>query len=506
MGSPGDLAEERQTFRRVVEEINVVKANALGFHLHPVGWEDTLPGHGRPQERINADLVDCDLAVLLLWKRWGSPTGTHSSGFHEEFQLCVEKNKPLLLYLKDIEPAVLQAPDEQLTQVLRFRREVEASKQLLAGRFDDCRRLETLLRRHLAEHLDKLGEAVPPPSSTGQAVLQALSHPGPDAMTVEWALAEEGLDRLERGHLDRATFLIELALRHSRQLDVLHAAQQLYFRLRRDNEYQAIRKEVAATAATTQNPRAQVFDHEAKGNLAQREGRYQDALQEFRICQDLAVTHGWWDTAAGAENHVATLLNGLGQRRQALPHAAKAFEYAARGQAWALASAAKNYEANIHLELGDKPNAIRAAKEAFNVASKNDIPREGVLAMSFLALDHDDPEDVLAALRRALRAAEPLDDPGLEVVILNRIGVIHIERQQLHEALETFRQGLATARRSRDSLNLAQGAYNVGAVAAALGDKKTACPHLKEAVAGFAAIGDAARVELCRTVMAQAAC
>jgi len=62
--------------------------------FHPVGWEDTIGGVGRPQEQINEDLKHCDYAVFVLHDRWGSPTGSgHTSGTEEEWALAEELYK-----------------------------------------------------------------------------------------------------------------------------------------------------------------------------------------------------------------------------------------------------------------------------------------------------------------------------------------------------------------------------------------------------------------------------
>ena len=88
IASPSDLNEERKIFIDIISEVNVIKAHSLGIHLEPLGWEDTLPGKGRPQELINKDLQRTDLFVMLLWKRWGTPTGKFSSGTEEEFHVA----------------------------------------------------------------------------------------------------------------------------------------------------------------------------------------------------------------------------------------------------------------------------------------------------------------------------------------------------------------------------------------------------------------------------------
>src|SRR5688500_5287070 len=86
VASPGELTAERQILRYVVEQINLTVARALGWHVDLLGWEDTLPGIGRPQSKINPDVDRCDLFVGILWQRWGSQTGVYSSGFEEEFE------------------------------------------------------------------------------------------------------------------------------------------------------------------------------------------------------------------------------------------------------------------------------------------------------------------------------------------------------------------------------------------------------------------------------------
>lgn len=66
LASPGDLAEERKAAKVIVDDFNSQLADALGYQVELVGWEDTLPGAGRPQAIINRDLDGCDLFVGML--------------------------------------------------------------------------------------------------------------------------------------------------------------------------------------------------------------------------------------------------------------------------------------------------------------------------------------------------------------------------------------------------------------------------------------------------------
>lgn len=135
MGSPSDLAKEHTLFRGSVAEVNRIKANSVGIELKPLDGRDTLPGKGRPQELINEDVKKSDLIVLLLWKRWGTPTGKYSSGFEEEYELAKSMNektkgKPeIWLYFREGPNDMLADPDEQLKQVLDFRTKIEKEQR-----------------------------------------------------------------------------------------------------------------------------------------------------------------------------------------------------------------------------------------------------------------------------------------------------------------------------------------------------------------------------------------
>lgn len=86
IASPGDLSDERKRARIVVDEINRTVGRTFDVQVDLIGWEDTLPGAGRPQALINQDVDACDLFVGMLWQRWGQATGEFSSGFEEEFE------------------------------------------------------------------------------------------------------------------------------------------------------------------------------------------------------------------------------------------------------------------------------------------------------------------------------------------------------------------------------------------------------------------------------------
>ena len=53
LASPNDLQDERKAVRNAVVECNEFWANVLGYHIELSGWEETVPGYGRPQDLIN---------------------------------------------------------------------------------------------------------------------------------------------------------------------------------------------------------------------------------------------------------------------------------------------------------------------------------------------------------------------------------------------------------------------------------------------------------------------
>jgi len=138
LASPGDLQDERRTAKAVVEEFNKLWADAMGYHVELIGWEDTISQYGRPQGIINQDLERCELVIGMMWKRWGTPPGktnTFTSGFEEEFETSIAsrrtKGRPeMALFFKDIDKELLRDPGEELKKVVAFKERIIAEKEI----------------------------------------------------------------------------------------------------------------------------------------------------------------------------------------------------------------------------------------------------------------------------------------------------------------------------------------------------------------------------------------
>ena len=159
IGTPGGLEEERKLFRCALESFTQTHSEPRSVLFHPVGWEDTIGGVGRPQELINDDLRQCDYAVFVLHDRWGSPTGNgNTSGVEEEWALAEKlykdnKIRNIALFFKAIDPHQQRDPGPQLQQVLAFKKQIEAGKKYLFCQYDVPDEYSTRLGRHLAKWL-----------------------------------------------------------------------------------------------------------------------------------------------------------------------------------------------------------------------------------------------------------------------------------------------------------------------------------------------------------------
>ena len=199
IASPRDVQAERTIFRDIVNEVNEIKANSLEIALKPLGWEDTLPGKGRPQALINKDIEDCDLIIMLLWKRWGTPTGKYTSGFEEEYELAKGLNEEregrpeILLYFRAVSEEMMADPGEQLRKVLEFRKKVETEKKFLYQPYEDEDQWKTLIRKYLCLWLDGIKIQLP-----------KVEIPVEDLKAVTQTLAREAVKKAESGQITEA--------------------------------------------------------------------------------------------------------------------------------------------------------------------------------------------------------------------------------------------------------------------------------------------------------------
>lgn len=142
LASPGDLDEERRVVSEVVQQVNHLVGRRLGWILDLHVWEELPPSAGHPQETINKIADHSKLFIGILWKRWGQPTRTYSSGFEEEFVRAknrrMETGAPeIWLCFKQIPQGELADPGPQLQRVLAFRDAQKTAPEFLYRDFVD---------------------------------------------------------------------------------------------------------------------------------------------------------------------------------------------------------------------------------------------------------------------------------------------------------------------------------------------------------------------------------
>ena len=164
LASPSDLDEERQAAKRIVEEENKNHANHQRVDFKLVGWEDTVPQPGRPQQTINLTLDQCDYFVGMLWRKWGSDPGPnggpYSSGFEEEycrsFKRFEDTGKPgISLFFKSINSDEEEDPGKQLSKVLKFKDDIKEKYTHHYGTFSDLAEFKYKFRATVAKILNE---------------------------------------------------------------------------------------------------------------------------------------------------------------------------------------------------------------------------------------------------------------------------------------------------------------------------------------------------------------
>jgi hypothetical protein len=164
LGSPGDLKEERQAAKGVVDTFNKQWAEYFGIQVELVGWEDTVSRYGRPQETINRDLDRCEAFIGVMYRRWGSPPdndGSFTSGFEEEFERSVASHgrtgRPdISLFFKEIDLELLKDPGDDLKKVLAFKERIISEKKILFETFSTLREFEDRISNCITRYVQRL--------------------------------------------------------------------------------------------------------------------------------------------------------------------------------------------------------------------------------------------------------------------------------------------------------------------------------------------------------------
>lgn len=151
IASPGDVLEERNVARDVINEWNYLHSSpSTNTVLIPVGWEThSSPDlSGRPQQIINDRVLkNCDLLVGIFWTKLGTPTGESMSGTAEEIERHVAAGKPAMVYFS-IRPVALDSVDPNQYAALQQFKKWCQTKGLIET-FENIPDFQAKFTRHL---------------------------------------------------------------------------------------------------------------------------------------------------------------------------------------------------------------------------------------------------------------------------------------------------------------------------------------------------------------------
>jgi Subtilase family/Domain of unknown function (DUF4062) len=122
LSSPGDVAAERDKAHEILTTLPQEPAWEDRISIQVVRWDNPhsptpMYANYTPQEAVNRKLTfpsKCDLVVLILWSRFGTPLseprkpdgGNYRSGTEWEYHDALRANVPVLLYRRTSEPQI----------------------------------------------------------------------------------------------------------------------------------------------------------------------------------------------------------------------------------------------------------------------------------------------------------------------------------------------------------------------------------------------------------------
>ena len=154
ISSPGDVVEEREKARRVIDKL---QRHYQGVNLQPVIWEElALPATASFQETIDFLLEQqpIDIAIFVLWSRLGSPLGTaitkpdgspYRSGTEREFDLMLnafqqsgQKRPVILAYTREDKAGFLNSLPEDTSELEAAIAQRKLAESFIREQFHDA--------------------------------------------------------------------------------------------------------------------------------------------------------------------------------------------------------------------------------------------------------------------------------------------------------------------------------------------------------------------------------
>jgi hypothetical protein len=275
IASPGDLASERKAFKDTIDSLNQGFGDGANVEFIPIGWEDENSEAGRRvQDVLNRRIRESDLFVLALHRRWGqkAPDSAYSSYTEEEFHVAMDlwkqrQSPEVIIFFKNVDSASIADPGPQLAQVLEFKKQLEASHDIIFRSFASESDFGKEVDRHLRDFargawktLDNNAPVTFPGTITGP--LEKATHASEErvqqvesekrqlettvtktaedlkiasgdltlvkAFQKEFALARAAVDAAQNNRIEDAKILFAQATEGTTDLSILSAAAEFY--------------------------------------------------------------------------------------------------------------------------------------------------------------------------------------------------------------------------------------------------------------------------------------
>ena len=454
IGSPGDVIDERHIFRDIVEKVNKIKAKKMALLLEPIGWEDTLPGKGRPQEKINKDVKEADLVVLLLWRRWGTPTGSYSSGFEEEYQVASGNNKEIFLYFRDVLDEMLADPGDQLKKVLEFKDKIEAEKKYLYCRYESDKDFEDLLLEHLCRWLDGLpiisAHEESDKMTEYEERIERLEKEAKKSKTQQQEIAQdwakEAQEHADSGRITKAEEYFAKALALYTTPSILNSYGLFLLNIGSPKKSKETLTRLLKISKETGDKKWEAITY---GNIGTIHGTRGD-LNAAELCIKKALA---LDKKFHYEQGMATGYGNLGivyEKRGAPKTAEKMYK-----KALALFTKLRHKEGianvfgnlgNIYADRGNLKRSEQLHKKALALDKK--LGNQGGMAADYgnlgnVYLERDDLKSAENMYKKALALGKKLGHKERIAIQQANLGIIYLRRGDINSALQFYRKSLA---------------------------------------------------------------
>lgn len=151
LSSPGDVKEEIDDAREVIEEYNESIRREF-VEIVPLHWStDSYVASGKSgQDIINDEITKTADAVLaIFWNRFGTPTKEFGSGTEEELRIALNLGKQVLLLFSNRKNSNVTVDKEQKRKVDEFKKQIAGEKNLLYRDFSTRKEFKDQFRRAL---------------------------------------------------------------------------------------------------------------------------------------------------------------------------------------------------------------------------------------------------------------------------------------------------------------------------------------------------------------------